>query len=66
MDDDASGSTPLFAVFILSLASLVLIPYTLYQLFGGEADEKEVRTAEWCPVRPDGRGCSLLSTKDVL
>ena len=41
--EDAEGSTQLFAVFVLSLVSIVLVPYTLHRLFGGEnADDKEV------------------------
>jgi len=42
-DQEASGSTPLFAVFLLSIISIFLIPYTLYALFGGEDDDKNVR-----------------------
>jgi hypothetical protein len=42
MEQEASGSTPLFAVFLLSMISIVLVPYTLHCLFGGEDDEKEV------------------------
>ena len=43
MEQEASGSTPLFAVFLLSIVSIVLIPYTLNSLFGGDEDDKEVR-----------------------
>ena len=43
MDEDTSGSTPLFAVFLISMVSIFLIPYTLYTLFGGDDDETEVR-----------------------
>jgi translocation protein SEC63 len=41
--EEASGSTPLFAVFLISLLSLFLFPYTLYILFGGGEDETKVR-----------------------
>jgi len=40
--EEASGSTPLFAVFLISLLSLFLFPYTLYILFGGGEDETKV------------------------
>ena len=47
MDQETSGSTPLFAVFLLSIFSIILIPYTLYAVFGGE-DDKEVGVGETC------------------
>lgn len=37
---DHTGSTPMFAIFILSLYSLYLIPYTLYKLCGSGSDDK--------------------------
>lgn len=40
--EEASGSTPLFGVFILSLYSIFIFPYTLTKLFGGEGDATEV------------------------
>lgn len=42
MDQEASGSTSLFAVFVLSLLSLFLIPYTLSVLFSSEEVEEKV------------------------
>lgn len=44
MEQEASGSTPLFAVFLLSIYSIFLIPYTLIKLFGGDGEEGEVRS----------------------
>lgn len=48
--EEAEGSTQLFAVFVLSLASLVLVPYTLNSLLGGNdgdgKDGKEVRVVD--------------------
>ena len=42
---EASGSTPLFGVFMLSISSIFIIPYTLSQLFGGDGEDAEVITA---------------------
>jgi hypothetical protein len=39
--EEAQGSTPLFGVFLLSLISIVLVPYTLHRLFSGEQDDSE-------------------------
>lgn len=41
---DHTGSMPMFAIFLLSLYSLYLIPYTLYKLCGGSGESDEVRT----------------------
>ncbi|KAK2079921.1 hypothetical protein QBZ16_002316 [Prototheca wickerhamii] len=35
---DHTGSTPMFAIFVLSLYSLYLIPYTIYKLCGGSLE----------------------------
>ncbi|KAG2451784.1 hypothetical protein HYH02_003562 [Chlamydomonas schloesseri] len=37
------GSTSLFAIFLLSLYSLFLFPYTIYRLFGGGSEETVVQ-----------------------
>lgn len=50
MDQEASGSLPLFAVFLFSMISLVLVPYTLHKLFSSEQDETEVCIADCCNV----------------
>lgn len=42
MDQEASGSTHLFAVFIVSILSLFLIPYTLHVLLSNDGDEGKV------------------------
>jgi translocation protein SEC63 len=39
---ETTGSTPMFAIFLLSMYSLFLIPITLYKLSGGSNDEAEV------------------------
>lgn len=40
---DYTGSMPMFAIFVLSLYSLYLIPYTVYRLFGSGGDSDGVR-----------------------
>ena len=49
---DHTGSTPMFAIFVLSLYSLYLIPYTIYKLCGGSSENVrgEATQALW-----DGR-----------
>lgn len=49
MEQETSGSTPLFAVFLLSIVSIVLVPYTLHRLFGGDEDDNEVRDRQTVP-----------------
>jgi len=45
MEQETSGSTPLFAVFLLSIVSIFLIPYTFYAVFGSEDNDKDVRVS---------------------
>lgn len=42
VEGEHTGSTPMFAIFVLSMYSLVLIPYTLWKLSGGSEEETEV------------------------
>lgn len=39
---ETHGSTPMFAIFLLSMYSLFLIPITLWRLSGGEGEDAEV------------------------
>lgn len=41
-EQDRTGSNPLFSIFLLSLYTLGLLPYTLNRLFGQGASEAEV------------------------
>lgn len=45
-EGEHTGSTPMFAIFLLSMYSLFLIPYTLWRLGGGGSDEAE-RVKTW-------------------
>ncbi len=46
---EQAGSSPLFAVFFLSVFSLFLIPYTIYKLCVAASPEEVVRP--WEAVR---------------
>ena len=65
MEQEASGSTPLFAVFLLSIVSIVLIPYTLNSLFGGDEDDKEVRECR-SKINPSLRSQRVAFTISLL
>jgi hypothetical protein len=43
------GSTQLFAVFLVSIITLVIVPYTAYLLFGDADEDKTVRGARGDP-----------------
>jgi translocation protein SEC63 len=49
-DDLNKGSSALFAVFVFSILSLFLIPYTIYKLCGGPEEESEA-VKPWEGVR---------------
>jgi hypothetical protein len=42
-DQETTGSTQLFAVFLVSILSLFLLPYTGHLLFSGEDEDEKVR-----------------------
>lgn len=44
--EEQAGSSPLFAVFVLSLFSLFLIPYTIYKLCVAAAPDEVVKPWE--------------------
>jgi hypothetical protein len=47
---ETSGSTPLFGVFMLSIFSIFIVPYTLSKLFGGDGEDAEVITTRSAPA----------------
>lgn len=47
MEGDHQGSSPMFLIFLFSIFSLTLIPYTLYRLCGGGADNSEGVVKTW-------------------
>ena len=47
------GNSALFGIFLLSLLSLVLIPYTIYRLCFAEHEEQSVQP--WSSVRARSR-----------
>ena len=58
--EDNTGSTPMFAIFLLSIFSLLLIPYTLYKLCGGGGEDTEASAAANHRRLPPVAGGALL------
>jgi translocation protein SEC63 len=42
-----TGSSPMFLIFVFSIYSLVLIPFTLYKLCGGGSGSEEGVVKTW-------------------
>ncbi len=49
MDGDgvAGGGTPMFAIFVISLLSLFLIPYTIYRLCNADGEAVKPWETVW-------------------
>lgn len=58
--EEQAGSSPLFAVFVLSVYSLFLIPYTIYKLCVAAAPDEVVKPWESVSYSPQST-CLLLS-----
>lgn len=59
------GSTSLFAIFLLSLYSLFLFPYTIYRVFGGGSEETVVQpyVQVGSPAQAPATGCTSQEPK---
>ena len=50
MGGESENGAPLFAIFVISLFSLFLVPFTIYKLCKAAGDEEAVKP--WEAVRP--------------
>lgn len=54
---EQQGSSPMFAIFVLSLLSLALFPYTIYRFCNSGEGEEVVKPWQVCPLSLCGTCC---------
>lgn len=64
MAEQQEGSSPLFAIFILAIYSLLLIPTTIYRLCSAAGSEDVVKP--WEAVSPFNLTCSPVKVSSAL